>query len=126
MPPPRVRSGGKETTQPTKSQGTVRPTPAAPAAAPPQNYEDKKKADALTRQRRKRDDDRQKRLADLEGRITEREEAIKALEAQMSAPGFYEQRDSADALVAKHHQLMWEVGDLMNQWETLQEAKSTD
>jgi ATP-binding cassette subfamily F protein 3 len=126
MPPPRVRSGGKETTQPTKAQGTVRPTPAAPVAAPPQNYEDKKKADALTRQRRKRDDDRQKRLADLEGRITEREEAIKALEAQMSAPGFYEQRDSADVLVAKHHQLMWEVGDLMNQWETLQEAKSTD
>jgi ATP-binding cassette subfamily F protein 3 len=125
-PPPRVKSGGKEPTQPTKPQGTARPTPAAPAPPPPQTYEDKKKADALTRQRRKRDDDRQKRLADLEGRITEREQAIKALEAQMSAPGFYEQRESADTVVAKHHQLMWEVGDLMNQWETLQEPKSSD
>jgi ATP-binding cassette subfamily F protein 3 len=125
-PPPRARSGGKESTQPPKSQGTARPTPAAPAPAPAPTYEDKKKADALTRQRRKRDDDRQKRLADLESRITEREEAIKALEAQMSAPGFYEQRDSAEAVVAKHHHLMWEVGDLMNQWESLQEAKSSD
>ena len=44
----------------------------------------------------------------------------------MSTPGFYEDRTTADATVARHHQLMWEVGDLMHQWETLQEAPPAD
>jgi hypothetical protein len=38
----------------------------------------------------------------------------------MAASGFYEDRAAADAAVARHQQLMWEVGDLMNQWEALQ------
>jgi hypothetical protein len=43
----------------------------------------------------------------------------------MAAPGFYEERGAAEAITAKHHQLMWEVGDLMNQWEALQEPERT-
>jgi hypothetical protein len=62
----------------------------------------------------------------LEARIGERERSIKEIEAQMSAPGFYEDRSVADSTVARHHQLMWEVGDLMHQWETLQEADPAD
>jgi uncharacterized coiled-coil protein SlyX len=80
--------------------------------------------DAEARRRQRQDDERRKRVADLEARITEREQAIKELEAQMAAPGFYEERATAEAIASKHHQLMWEVGDLMNQWEALQEPKT--
>ena len=36
------------------------------------------------------------------------------------APGFYENRDAAQPVIDKHQALMWEVGDLMHQWEVLQ------
>ena len=39
-------------------------------------------------------------------------------------PGFYDDRDTAEPSSTRHQPLMWEVGDLMNQWETLQEAES--
>jgi hypothetical protein len=38
----------------------------------------------------------------------------------MAAPGFYDDRAQADTAASRHQALMWEVGDLMNQWETLQ------
>ena len=38
----------------------------------------------------------------------------------MAAPGFYDAREHAEAIVTRHQTLMWEVGDLMNQWEALQ------
>jgi ATP-binding cassette subfamily F protein 3 len=63
----------------------------------------------------------QKRIADLEGRIAEREAQVKQLEAQMAAAGFYNDRDASRQVVDRHQALMWEVGDLMAQWEALQE-----
>jgi ATP-binding cassette subfamily F protein 3 len=123
---------GPATTPPAAQAGTRLPRlvkPATPAPPPPSEpsagarYEEKKKADAGTRRQRKIEDDRKRRVAELEGRITERERAIKELEAQMAAPGFYEEKGAAEAATSKHHQLMWEVGDLMNQWEALQESE---
>ncbi len=64
-------------------------------------------------------------MSDLEGRIAAHEAAIKALEAEMSAPGFYEQRDQAQAVITRHQTLMWEVGELMQQWEMLSVADDT-
>ena len=46
----------------------------------------KKAADAL-----------RKRVDELEARIADRERAIKELESTMSAPGFYDNRDSVAA-----------------------------
>jgi uncharacterized coiled-coil protein SlyX len=60
------------------------------------------------------------RISDLESRIAERERSIKDLEAVMSAPGFYAQHDHAKPLIDQHQMLMWEVGELLNQWEMLQ------
>ncbi len=40
----------------------------------------------------------------------------------MAAAGFYDDREAAEAVVDPHQALMWEVGDLMNQWEALQAA----
>jgi len=61
------------------------------------------------------------RLAELERRIAEKEQAVKELERQMASPGFYDVRSRADKAAADHKALMWEVGELMVQWETLQE-----
>jgi ATP-binding cassette, subfamily F, member 3 len=96
------------------------------SGSPPPSYGEKKRADAEARRRRRSADERNRRVADLEARIAEREETIKTLEAQMASAGFYDDRQSADAIVSRHHELMWEVGDLMNQWEALQTAESPD
>jgi ATP-binding cassette subfamily F protein 3 len=73
------------------------------------------------RQARERDLKRLKtRLLELEKRIAEKEQAVKALEAQMATAGFYDDRARADQAAEEHKKLMWEVGDLMSQWETLQ------
>ena len=54
-------------------------------------------------------------------RIAEREAEVKELEAAMAAPGFYDDRDASKPVIDRHQALMWEVGDLMAQWEALQE-----
>jgi hypothetical protein len=74
-------------------------------------------------EQRKRDQDvkrRQAQVADLEAKIAEREQAMKDIEEAMSAPGFYDHRDQAQPLIDRHQTLMWEVGELMHQWEELQ------
>jgi ATP-binding cassette, subfamily F, member 3 len=84
---------------------------------------------AVVAEQRKREKDlraRQTRVADLETRIAAHETAIKALEAEMAAPGFYEQRDTAQERVTRHQTLMWEVGQLMQQWELLAETGKSD
>ena len=116
------RPAGKPATPPSVSKGSQEPKPKAPPQAPAQTYEEKKRADAEARRIRKADDERNRRITELEGRIAEKEQAIKDLEAQMAAPGFYDNRELSQAVLAKHHGLMWEVGDLMNQWEALQES----
>jgi ATP-binding cassette subfamily F protein 3 len=60
------------------------------------------------------------RLAEIEKRVTETEQAVKTLEAQMAAPGFYDDRARAAQAAEEHQKLMWETGDLMAQWEALQ------
>ena len=40
---------------------------------------------------------------------------------EYSAPGFYDKPDTAREIIDRHQALMWEVGDLMGQWEALQE-----
>ena len=69
---------------------------------------------------------RRSRVADLEGRIAEHEQAIRDLETEMSAPGFYENREAAQRVVDRHQALMWEVGELMHQWESLSELLEAD
>ena len=93
----------------------------APKASGADAHAEKKKADAEERRKQREAEARQKRIADLEARIAEREQAVKDLEAKMATPGFYDDADAAKASITRHQQLMWEVGDLMNQWEALQE-----
>ncbi len=92
------------------------------AAAPP-SYEDRKRQDAETRRVKKAADARQKRIGDLEGRIAEREQAARDLEATMASPGFYDNHETAKPIVDRHQALLWEIGDLMHQWEELHDTK---
>ena len=86
---------------------------------PPVAYEERKRQEAEARRGRKAADARRKRIEELETRIADREQAIKDLEQTMAAPGFYENHEAAKPVVDRHQALMWEVGDLMSQWEAL-------
>jgi ATP-binding cassette subfamily F protein 3 len=130
-PPPPARQSPNATASPPKtpppatSASTAKAAP-APVKPPAASYDDKKRADAAARRKRRDDEDRARRLADLESRIADREREVKALEAQMADPAFYEARDAASTLLSRHQTLMWEVGDLMNQWEALQSQDHHD
>jgi uncharacterized coiled-coil protein SlyX len=87
---------------------------------PKQSHEEKKRVDAEARKQQKAIQARRDRIASLETRIAETEAAIKELEQAMAAPGFYDDRAAAQPVLDRHQALMWQVGDLMHQWEELQ------
>jgi len=94
----------------------------ASAASEPISYDERKRQESEARKVRKAQDARRKRIDDLESRIAEREQAIRDIEATMAAPGFYDNHEEAKPIIDKHQALMWEVGDLMHQWEELQQT----
>ena len=102
-----------------KAQG---PEPKAlspkPSADPARD--DRKRIEAERKKTQRATEALQKRITDLESRITARETEVKAIEAAMGAAGFYDDREAANTLIDRHQTLMWEVGDLMAQWEALQ------
>ena len=91
------------------------------AYKPELSHEERKRIEAERKKHQRSIEALQKRIADLEARIADKEAKVKELEAAMSAPGFYDDRDASKLLVDQHQALMWEVGDLMGQWEALQE-----
>jgi ATP-binding cassette subfamily F protein 3 len=90
-----------------------RPAPRRPSAGP-------RRTDPGVRRETRAADARRRRIEELEARIAEREQAIKDLETSMATPGFYDDHAAARSIIDRHQALMWEVGDLMNQWEALQ------
>jgi ATP-binding cassette subfamily F protein 3 len=106
-PKPRSGEGGK----PQRGEGGRQSTP---------SFEEKKRQDTEARKARKAEEARRRRIEELEARIAEREGQIKEIEAQMAAAGFYDNHESAKPVIDRHQALMWEVGDLMGQWEALQ------
>jgi ATP-binding cassette subfamily F protein 3 len=87
----------------------------------PESREARKQQEAERRKKDREAQALQKRITDLEGRIAEREALVKELEARMASAGFYDDREGSKQVVDRHQALMWEVGDLMAQWEALQE-----
>jgi ATP-binding cassette, subfamily F, member 3 len=109
------------TSQTTKAAKDAKPakTPRTKDQGP--SREERKRIEAEKKKQQRSIETLQKRIADLEARIADKEARVKELEAAMSAPGFYDDRDASRLLVDQHQALMWEVGDLMGQWEALQE-----
>ena len=60
------------------------------------------------------------RISELEARIADREKAIKDVEKTMAAPDFYSDHEKSKPVLNQHQALMWEVGELLAQWEMLQ------
>jgi ATP-binding cassette subfamily F protein 3 len=87
----------------------------------PNSREARKQQEAERRKKDRANQALQKRITDLEGRIAEREAQVKELEARMATAGFFDDREGSQQVVDRHQALMWEVGDLMAQWEALQE-----
>jgi len=102
-----------------ESQATVAAKPPAKADAQI-TYDERKRQESEARRDKKAADAKRRRVDELEARIADRERAIKEIEATMSAPGFYDDHETAKPVIDRHQALMWEVGDLMNQWEALQ------
>ena len=95
----------------------------AAQAAGRQGREERRQRGQAERRLKRAQAAREKRIGELERRIAEREGKIKEIEATMASPGFYEDRDAAQPVVDRHQNLMWEVGDLMGQWEALQQSE---
>jgi ATP-binding cassette subfamily F protein 3 len=100
-------------------------SPASPAQrdrAPQPSHDEKKRADAEARKKQRAAQQRKSAIDELETKIAACEAAIREIEQQMSAPGFYDDRDAAQPIIDRHQTLMWEVGDLMHKWEQMQIA----
>jgi ATP-binding cassette, subfamily F, member 3 len=109
------------TTPPTKGKKAKRPAQEKAPPRDPMAPRLRRPDAAPERHLQEREDRKRKaRISELERRIAEKERAVKDLESRMAAPGFYDDRSAAEKAAAEHKALMWEVGDLMSQWEMLQ------
>jgi ATP-binding cassette, subfamily F, member 3 len=111
--------------QPSGERRQAEPRRSARPSAPPapnqgQSREDRKKADTEARKRARAEQAQRLRVTELESRIAAVEHEIRELERAMAAQGFYDDRAAAQPTIDRHQALMWEVGDLMHQWEELQ------
>ncbi|MDO8795288.1 MAG: ATP-binding cassette domain-containing protein [Vicinamibacterales bacterium] len=106
-----------------RAQSQKAPEPKAQSPKP--DARDARKQDeAERRKKQKAAEALRKRISELETRIAAREAEVKELEAAMSAPGFFDDREKSKVATDRHQALMWEVGDLMGQWEALQDHAS--
>ena len=64
---------------------------------------------------------RKQRLDEIEKRIAEKEAAVGVIEKAMTEPGFFDDRARAEKAAKDRESLMWEVNDLMSQWELMQQ-----
>jgi ATP-binding cassette subfamily F protein 3 len=127
------RAGRQGNGQPSAAVGpaTAAPPRKSTSTATPvgQTAAQRKQSEADLRRHRREQQARERRVGELETLIAEREQSIKDLEAAMAADGFYSDRSHAESVISRHQSLMWEVGDLMHQWESLQSLdgpKSTE
>jgi ATP-binding cassette subfamily F protein 3 len=103
-----------------KPRASEAPNPSHAAQVPHASYDDRKKETADRRKRDKAYKTLCARIAELETRIADREQAIQETERVMAAPGFYDDHLQSKPVIDRHQALMWEVGDLLGQWEMLQ------
>jgi ATP-binding cassette subfamily F protein 3 len=122
--PPQGAKGGLAPRAPAAAPRP--PAPAQKAATAPEkdaarDREERKRQDAERKKKQRASEALQRRIAELETRIAASESEVKALEAAMATAGFFDDPVASKPVIERHQTLMWEVGDLMSQWEALQE-----
>ena len=123
--PPKKLEPAKPRREPSRAspKPSPKPTPQpSPNGDGASQHEARKRQQSEERRQKQAAAQLQSKIADLESRIADREQAIRELEATMAAPGFYDDHEAAKPLIDRHQVLMWEVGDLMHQWEQLHAA----
>jgi ATP-binding cassette subfamily F protein 3 len=100
------------------AQTGTRPAPSGSDATQP-SRDERKRLEAEARRKARAEQAKKAEIQALESRIAETEAAIRELERQMAAPGFYDDRAASQPVIDRHQSLMWQVGDLMHQWEVL-------
>jgi ATP-binding cassette subfamily F protein 3 len=115
-----------ETTKSTKDAKVAVTTAQGPRTDQGPSRDERKRLETERKKKQRSLETLQKRITELEARIADREGRVKELEASMSAPGFYDDRDASKLVIDQHQALMWEVGDLMGQWEALQEHAAAE
>ena len=121
--PPKKKSDGAPAPQKAEGSGLRaqgKPAEKTQAVKAQQDREERKRLDVERKKKQREQESLRKRIADLETRISTREAEVKQLEATMSEAGFYEDTARSKPVIDRHQALMWEVGDLMAQWEALQ------
>jgi ATP-binding cassette, subfamily F, member 3 len=118
VPGSRLPASGKTTPGSRLPDGKAQQN--APAATPQQDREERKRLEAERKKKQREQETLRKRIADLEARISTSEAEVKQLEAAMSEAGFYADATRSKPVIDRHQALMWEVGELMAQWEALQ------
>ena len=116
----------------SKLERTQRPTPAPKSTAtrhtsrPATSAANHRRNQAEVRRQERRRKALEARISDLERRIGDHELTVQQLEAEIASPDFYKDKAVAQDTISRHQNMMWKVGDLMNQWEALQtEANET-
>jgi ATP-binding cassette, subfamily F, member 3 len=111
-PPPRRENAKPAASGAPSDNGKSGYDPLAPRLRP---------SNAADRQAREREGRKLKaRIADLERRIAEKEQAVRDVEHLMAEPGFYDDRARAEEAVARRQGFLDEVAALMSEWETVQ------
>jgi ATP-binding cassette subfamily F protein 3 len=118
-PQGRDSRGGRDQEAGTRAAARQVPREVSKAGGPA-NRNARGKHDLEGRKKARAEQAMRTRITDLETRIADTEAAIRDIENAMAAPGFYEDRAAAQALIDRRQGLMWQVGDLMHQWEELQ------
>jgi ATP-binding cassette subfamily F protein 3 len=113
-PGSRLQASGKT------APGSTKAPEKAPQPSQQQDREERKRLEVERKKKQREQESLRKRIADLETRIASSEAEVKQLEAAMSEAGFYEDSTRSKPVIDRHQALMWEVGDLMAQWEALQ------
>jgi ATP-binding cassette, subfamily F, member 3 len=129
-PAPRSGAGGTATAVASVKEASRPAADPAPGQVrgreTPEDREAKRQTQIVARRRDRALKALKARVSELEDRIAGCESAIKDLEQTMASPGFYEDRTAAQPVVDRHTALMWEVGDLMHQWEELQASLESE
>jgi len=116
-------AGGPAKPGPAKAPAAPAPPPAAKASPvdASADRDARKRVETERKKKQRATEALHRRIAELETRIAATETQVKEIESAMGEAGFFDDPVTSKPVIDRHQTLMWEVGDLMSQWEALQQ-----